>query len=998
MTDLLNIQVAGDTTLNTVLENKPFLINIEGSIQICMTLCGQTIEGCTQTELVTMKNSNSILILEPKPNTTQKCNIQLAFDSNTESSTMGKYSLEKIFISTPSLHRINKMIYDMEAFLLYSSTQKDGTKLYVCMCSFFTGVDSIQPHDWRFTSYTLMNELFGNPDKIPTANQTLGIGAPPNPIDVSSFLPREGFRNFYEYTHPMNTKVNFRVFSSPLYVSKNVIQNIQNKLFTGTGYVNFKQMIQTSTNPNNGLFIFFSQDMTKSIDSALNGQLTNPQLSQCPPTQVPKEVKQQVAEVKQQVQEVKQQVKTNQPTTQKKQTKKSTSKKTKSKSKKRKEKFSNSTDSDDEEDENMSDDEVDEEDTEDFENEEEDDEEEDEDFENEEEVDEDEDEEDEDFKNKKASKSLKGGATFASVFVFFIVFLPSIWFILSRIGYSNNTRVGGSIFMFILSCILAWLTYIGIISSETDESVEKARKQADKKSKKLPKDEKKRKENLKKSKRARTAMLFTLGSFIIIPYFIYILTSKILNDPTFEGLGNFQFDSNKVLKLLNTREFQNVMRYKLWYLVILFVQVILTVVVSIMLMLNQGIGSAVRIIPFLIIIFLCSFGFIYKYFSSRSQLSFQDPTVSELDYYSVFSMGLSAKNIMKLLGFKDIDIIESTNVSFNGMNPEPSAPPMGMQQGGTNITETERIPGLSNKNLQKSIEKTMSQIDGMKQGDFNFIYENLASQYYLIAIGLVLFILIICILSSTTLIQNNTKELDTTWSTFGAISGLILSFVVMGIMYSKIMIVSGKGLNTSPMNQNKLDMLRFKSSGEELTNNEENQSLRNDEKLESYTSKITSAQTEINNIKTQLSRDPTNPELLEQLRNAQFKKGRYVALKNRLQSKPTILQTLLGQQPKPYSPTLELISPSSRNPVSRIPPLQNGETETPNQSETEPNHGIELTSLGGINPSRIPRPSRTRPIHDEEFNESTTQTNSSFGRRARGILGTQVVNPMQSTR
>ena len=256
MTDLLNIQIAGDTTLNTVLENKPFLINIEGSIQICMTLCGQTIEGCTQTELVTMKNSNSILILEPKPNTTQKCNIQLAFDSNTETSTMGKYSLEKILISAPSLHRINKMIYDLEAFLLYSSTQKDGTKLYVCMCSFFTGVDSIQPHDWRFTSYTLMNELFGNPDKIPIANQTLGIGAPPNPIDVSSFLPREGFRNFYEYTHPMNTKVNFRVFSSPLYVSKNVVQNIQNKLFTGAGYANFKQAVQTSTNPNSGLFIF----------------------------------------------------------------------------------------------------------------------------------------------------------------------------------------------------------------------------------------------------------------------------------------------------------------------------------------------------------------------------------------------------------------------------------------------------------------------------------------------------------------------------------------------------------------------------------------------------------------------------------------------------------------------------------------------------------------------------------------------------------------------
>ncbi len=70
--------------------------------------------------------------------------------------------------------------------------------------------------------------------------------------------------------------VNFRIFQTPLYISKQSIQNLQTQLLPGTQYTNFKQMIQSYINPPQGIFIFFIQDMTRKIDSALNRQLLNP--------------------------------------------------------------------------------------------------------------------------------------------------------------------------------------------------------------------------------------------------------------------------------------------------------------------------------------------------------------------------------------------------------------------------------------------------------------------------------------------------------------------------------------------------------------------------------------------------------------------------------------------------------------------------------------------------------------------------------------------------
>ncbi len=47
MNDLLTLSSQGDDTLNKIFTGKPYLLNIEGSINICMTLCGQEIDGCS---------------------------------------------------------------------------------------------------------------------------------------------------------------------------------------------------------------------------------------------------------------------------------------------------------------------------------------------------------------------------------------------------------------------------------------------------------------------------------------------------------------------------------------------------------------------------------------------------------------------------------------------------------------------------------------------------------------------------------------------------------------------------------------------------------------------------------------------------------------------------------------------------------------------------------------------------------------------------------------
>ena len=578
MNDLLTIKTQGDNTLQEVFKGRPYLTNIEGSINICMTLCGQDIDGCSQVEFVNMKNYEKILVCNPNPNQPSTCNIQLAFDStsdNINDDGIGKYTFEKMFITVPSMHKLNGQIYDVEVYLLYSSTQKNGEKLYVCMCSFFQGTDSISNQDWKLVSYKLMNELFSKASKIPNRGQTLPISAPPNPVDINDFLPIEGFRNFYEYTHPSNTKVNFRIFQTPLLVSNVVLKNLRDKLTPGILYNNMKQMIENYRNPPDGVFIFFSQDFTKSVDSALQGQLLNPSLKSCPPQ---KKTKKSVKKTGK---------KTEKPT---KKTGKSTKKTGKSTQKggkkKKKEKFTSehfqneSDDEDEEEEEEDDENEVEEfededDETEDFENDEEDETE--EEFENDEEEDEDENEDEtQKIEEEKENENYKNKA--------------------------KTCKTGKS----------------------------------------APLDE------MTKTKNLKTYTIFALIFMVIAPILLFVSISKILNDPSFEGLGNYLPDENKILQLLNNSEFRILISQKVWFYVIICIQIILTIITSLFMIIskNNQKSSLDGFIYTIIIFEILAFIIIGFYTKQRINIGLSNYDVSELDY-SIFSMKLGLWQLLK---------------------------------------------------------------------------------------------------------------------------------------------------------------------------------------------------------------------------------------------------------------------------------------------------------------------------------------------------------------
>jgi len=274
MTDILKLNV-NDESINNVISNNPFYINITGSVNICLTRCGQTIETCNEINFSTMTNYGKILVLNPNTSKKSNCSIKLAFDTsndNIDNNGTSNYTFEKAFFTVPSLHRLNGQIYDLETFMLFSSIQKNGNVLYVCLCSLSSAISVVQQGDWKLLNYKLMNELFVKNNSVPDVYGTNAINGIPNPVDLTNFIPQEGSRNFYDYTHPSNTNVNIRVFQTPLAVSNDVINMLKSKLTPGNIYINFKAAINKSINPTNNLFFYFSQDLTNNYKSYENNK------------------------------------------------------------------------------------------------------------------------------------------------------------------------------------------------------------------------------------------------------------------------------------------------------------------------------------------------------------------------------------------------------------------------------------------------------------------------------------------------------------------------------------------------------------------------------------------------------------------------------------------------------------------------------------------------------------------------------------------------------
>ena len=267
MKDILKLE-STDNTLNNVFNEYPFYIDIKGSVSICIIKCAQEIEACNEIKLASMSNNGKYLLLNPSSKTQAKCNIKLACDSNNDTINdkgEASYKFEKSFITVPSLHRIDGKLFDLETFLIFSSVQKNGNILYIVLCSLSNGVGNMPTDSSKLVSYKLFDELFTGSIEIPEIHGTKPIGD--FPIDLTNFIPSKGNRNFYDYVHPKNSMVNFRIFQSPLDVSNDCLNNLRQKLTPGTIFSDFKLALTQNINPPNNLYFYFSQDLTKNYES-----------------------------------------------------------------------------------------------------------------------------------------------------------------------------------------------------------------------------------------------------------------------------------------------------------------------------------------------------------------------------------------------------------------------------------------------------------------------------------------------------------------------------------------------------------------------------------------------------------------------------------------------------------------------------------------------------------------------------------------------------------
>ena len=243
--------------------NNPFLINISGSVNVCTIRCGQEIDNCNSIKINTMTNYGNILSLNTDANI--KCNVKLPYESEGDNKS---YVFKTILATVPSLHRINGTIYDMELFTVFTSIQKDGTKLNLILCTLLSGTDGVPSSgDPKLLNFKLLNELFSGKNTVPEKFGTASIKLVPNPVDLSSFIPSIGNRSFYSYTHPKSLNTNIRVFKSTLLVSNNILSILKNKLTPGNTYTNMKNTINTSVNPASGLFFYYSEDFTNNYSS-----------------------------------------------------------------------------------------------------------------------------------------------------------------------------------------------------------------------------------------------------------------------------------------------------------------------------------------------------------------------------------------------------------------------------------------------------------------------------------------------------------------------------------------------------------------------------------------------------------------------------------------------------------------------------------------------------------------------------------------------------------
>ena len=258
-----------DNLVENLLKNNTQYTHIDGTVHLCLNRCGQNLDDCKDTHLMNMVNTGKLLVINPnkaKNDASDRiCRIRKAFDDSPDDEEgFGEYQFEKMLVSVPGFHKVDGAMYDGEVGLLFSRKRPDGETVYMMMCVLINANQSEggfeeDGHDLVF--YTLMNELFGEMEKIPTFSSKKEIGEPPNPVQISDLFPPYGERSFYEYTYNYEKGMTYRVFQRVMYVSSKVIGNLREKLTPSQLYTQFRDAIQNYENPKKGLIIFYKEDL-----------------------------------------------------------------------------------------------------------------------------------------------------------------------------------------------------------------------------------------------------------------------------------------------------------------------------------------------------------------------------------------------------------------------------------------------------------------------------------------------------------------------------------------------------------------------------------------------------------------------------------------------------------------------------------------------------------------------------------------------------------------
>lgn len=265
-----------DSIINDIFKNDIQYTHITGSVNLCVNRCGQEIDNCNDIHLMNMVNNGKILILNQNPEKSKnsKCNLKKAYDDDVIGEEFSTYKFEKMFVITPSFHKIDGILYDCELGFIFSKIDKiSSKKKYIVLCVLANGALDSRPETLSNSGdllfYKLTNELF---KEVPNFSNKKEIGYAPNPIDLSNFFPPYGERSFYEYTYKSMPNISYRIFQRPMIISNSALGNLREKLVPNKLYNQYKEALQAYENPKKDLIIFFKEDTDKSVIESLEMQ------------------------------------------------------------------------------------------------------------------------------------------------------------------------------------------------------------------------------------------------------------------------------------------------------------------------------------------------------------------------------------------------------------------------------------------------------------------------------------------------------------------------------------------------------------------------------------------------------------------------------------------------------------------------------------------------------------------------------------------------------